>query len=304
MHTHPAYEYLFNQDLTASNLRDVATEHVFRYRTKTIKSGPELLECEVFPIWNTRSEMQKARAAVTREAQRQVNERNAGKKLDRLVNTNFTGKDLFLTLSYGEDPPNAEQALKDIQNYIRRVKAWRKREGIKTELKYIYVIEWEDEPGEKPIRIHQHLFISGGMDRDKLEEIWTRGRANSRRLQPDDFGLSDIARYVIKNPKTAKRWYSSRNLTQPRITNSDTKLSRRKAMRIAEDFNDSAAAILYKAYPGYSLVDIRIRSSEFVSGMYIYARMIKAPAGWWERRKQQAEAQEDSLQLEFNFEWG
>jgi len=279
-----AYEYLFNQELSASSIQNLGNDLVFRYRTKTIKSGP-VLECEIYPIWNTRAEARKAKEAVTREAQKAVNDRNAKKQLNRLVNTNFDENDVCITLTYAPDcktgsVPDARQAQKDIRNYIRRIRDYRKKHDL-PEMKYVYVMEYDDgENGKGKKRVHHHLIVSGGMDRDALEKLWGKGWANSKRLQPDDYGLEALSRYIIKDQKCKKRWYGSRNLKHPKVTISDTKISRRKAMRIAEEVNEAPATIFHKAYPGYELNDLRIRDSEFVSGMYIYARMRKARKGW------------------------
>lgn len=287
------YECVFTRDVSGDALHEAGRG--IKFRTKTIKSGP-VLEVEVFPIWQTRSEARAARRSVTRDAQRAVNERNARKRLDRLMNCNFGSEDLCVTLTYAGEAPDQEQAAKDVRNYLRRVKYWRKKHGL-SELKYIYVIEWEPEADEvvpdaeqlcfegmqgsflapvKVKRIHHHVVMSG-MDRDEAERLWKKGRVNSRRLQPDDFGLHDLAGYMVKAPRTCKRWYGSRNLAEPKVTVSDHKFSRRQVMAMAERFGDEGAAVLRKVYAGYESVgEPVIRGSEFVSGFYFYARMIRA----------------------------
>ena len=93
-------------------------------------------------------------------------------------------------------------------NYIRRLKAWRQKHGL-DELRYLYVIEYGalDQMGN-PKRIHIHMLVSG-MDRDEAERIWKRGRANSHRLQPDDYNLEGIARYICKLPTGGRQWQGS-----------------------------------------------------------------------------------------------
>lgn len=288
-------EALFN-----TVLDDIRLPKGMRFRVKTIKSGP-VLESEMFPIWPTRGEYRKAKEGITREAARRVNERNSRKQLDRLMNANFCDQDICVTLTYDGEPPKPEQARKDVRNYLRRVQYARKKTGMPA-MKYIYVMEWEeqcgarreeggvwqegDQPGlfeelvdtageEQAKRIHHHIVMSG-MDRDEAERIWKKGRANSRRLQADDFGYQALAGYLVKAPKTKKRWYASRNLQQPKITVSDHKVTRKQVRELAERM-ESGPDVLRKVYPGYEMAGpVDVRSSDFVSGLYIYGRMIKA----------------------------
>lgn len=292
-------ECLFDQDPDLSLRPDKG----LRYRTKTIRSGP-VVEVEIFPIWPTQAERRKAKARISREAQRNLNARNSRKKLDRMINANFSDQDICVTLTYEGEAPGQQQAMKDIRNYLRRVRDWRRKRGME-ELKYIYVVEWDElidssrvaenvgEPAAdnrtdpqqlsflepvsdvKAKRIHHHVILSG-MDRDAAEQLWKKGRANSRRLQPDDYGLQALAGYIVKAPRTKKRWYGSRNLVPPRVTVSDHKFSRRQAMLIAEGIADQPAAIFRKKFPAYEMAGCPIvKGSEFVSGLYIYARMIR-----------------------------
>ena len=285
------YEYIFDKESALTDPAEAGKG--LKFRTKTIKSG-DVLEVEVYPIWQTRSEERRAKEKTTKAAQAAVNDRNARKRLDRLVNTNFSAADLLVTLTYAGAAPDPEQGAKDIRNYLRRVKYWRKKHGL-PEMKYIYVQEWEEEDPQmspqqlvfegmqssflepvKAKRVHHHIIMSG-MDRDIAESLWKKGRVNSRKLQPDEFGLRDLTGYLLKAPKTKKRWYGSRNLAEPKITVSDHKFSRRQIWKLAEGFTE-AGSVLRKVYPGYvPSAEPVIRTSEFVSGFYLYARMYKNP---------------------------
>lgn len=267
------YEYLFDIEGAIEGTPRAAREalrsdEISNYRTRTIIAG-QMLEVEAYPIWRTQTETRKAKAHESREAQKNLNAKNARKRLTRKINANFTDEDLCVTLTYAGDPPEEKQARKDMQNYIRRVRNWRKRRGM-SELKYVYVIEYEDE-GKKR-RIHHHVIMSG-MDRDAAESLWGKGWANTKRLQPDEHGLEAIARYIIKNPRGNKRWCASRNLIEPREYVADKKLSKRQAERIAQGLEESSRAIFERFHPRYEYVDCTVKRSEFVAGAYIYARM-------------------------------
>lgn len=287
---------------------------VLGYRTKTTKSG-EMLESEVFPIWETGAEARRARKAITREAQRRLNDRNAVRKLVRLVSCNFGRGDLMVTLTYGDERiPGFREVQRDVRNFIRRLKDRRIREGL-DELKYIYSIEGfrgeEAEASEAPAlpgvleaapevierkggvspRPHVHMILSGGLEREAIEGLWGKGWANCRQLQPDRYtGLEAISRYMVKSWRRergegaspegypGKRWYGSRNLKKPTVTVSDWRMSRGRVAKAVEEIAEGPGSVFNRAYPGYELVDFEVRSSEFVSGVYIYARMRRVRA--------------------------
>ena len=82
-----------------------------------------MLEVEIFPIWNTQNEVREAKKHTTREAQKNLNDKNAKKKFIRKINANFTEEDLCVTLTYSNGfVPDEEQARRDIRNYLRRVR--------------------------------------------------------------------------------------------------------------------------------------------------------------------------------------
>lgn len=269
------YESLFELPPDGVNGADnvIRADEPGRFRCKTIKHGDQL-DVEIFPIWNTRAEERKAKAALSSKAQAVLNEKNARKRLIRRINANFTADDIELTLTYaGEHVPDLEGARRDMQNYIRRVKRYRKAHGL-PELKYVYVIEYQGEDGA-PKRVHHHVIMSG-MDRDAAEKLWGKGRANSARLQPDENGLEGLARYITKTLprfKSEKRWVCSKNLIEPTVTAADKKISRRKAARLAHDADAYGKDLFEHLYPGYLFNEVEIKTSAYVAGVYIYAKM-------------------------------
>lgn len=283
------HEILFDRELEGrgnhhSRGKELQHQAVGLYRTKRIVCG-EYLELESFPVWVWQREATRAkRVKPTDAAQRAQNRKNAQKRLIRLMNTNFTEEDLFLTLTYnGDQPATMEAAKKDMQAYIRRVKRWRDKQGL-PELRYIYTVECEGEG--RRARVHHHIVMSG-MDRDEAERLWGLGRANSSRLQPDEYGLEGLARYFCKTQGTrapGERIYScSRNLAKPHVTCSDQKLSRRA---IARGVDNEAALreLIERREPDYIVNDITIRRSDIVAGAYVSVRMRRRPGAAVRRR--------------------
>lgn len=273
MYAMKEYEYLFS--VPATGAEDFRFREVTNHRVKTIKSGPRLLEVEIVRTFGTRKEARACRPPKPTSAeQRAVNDRNAKKAFARKANTNFGPEDIMVTLTYA-GPVTLEQARRDVQNYLRRIKRALKGK----ELKYMYVIESnvDEETGESgPARVHHHIIMSG-MDRDEAERLWPYGYANARRLQLDENGISGLAHYMLKDPRGRKRWCCSKNLLEPTITTADKKISKRQVETIATETQIEGKAIFEKFYPGYRLTSVEVKRSDFAAGVYIYAKMTKIP---------------------------
>lgn len=154
----------------------------------------------------------------TPEAMQKVNERNAVKKLRRLLNTNFGHNDKHLVLTYRPEnrPVTPAAAKKDLEKFIRNLRKQYKKQGI--ELKYISVGEYGKNSA------HFHMVVNKGLTVDEIAEIWTHGRIHAHPL--DNSGdYSQLAEYLIKQTRKTfndpdraiykKRWNSSTNLKQP-----------------------------------------------------------------------------------------
>jgi hypothetical protein len=278
---HSAEELLALFDIEGKDAGDLLPPRVCRsggtvlgYRVKTIRSG-EQVEVEAFPIWSIAPTMPDGTPVrKSAEAIARANARNARKYFERKMNTNFTGQDYRMDLTYADDRlPDATQAQRDMQNFLRRVKYACKKQGLPPP-KYMGVSEGKRE-GSRQKRVHHHIVISCGLSREELEGIWKKGRVRTDRLQADRYGYTALARYLLKEPEGAKRYFCSRNLKEPVITVSDTKLSLRKAERIAQSAEECAPAIFTKLYPDHEFLDCQVKRSDFVAGVYIYVRLRK-----------------------------
>ncbi len=253
-------------------MRDAGISH---YRVKEIISGP-VTEFEIYPYYKdagTERRARKRRGGATREAMRRVNQRNAEKDLTRKINANFTPRDLYLTLTYRGVPPDPEEAAKALKNYIRRVKAWRKRNGLNC-MKYIHVTEYAAmDPFGKPMRIHHHIIMSA-MDRDAAEALWTSGRTRCDYMQPSEKYFEALGTYLSKDPKGRKRWGYSQGLKKPKVIPRKSRMTKRKADILARDY-EGARAILAKQRPDLTLLEIEARFSPYVPGAYITVKMRK-----------------------------
>lgn len=217
------------------------------------------------------------REKMTTPKQKLLNDTRAKRHLLRLIEVNFTKRDLFIHLPYDDEhlPTTLEEAERNIKNFIRRVRYHLKKKGI--ELKYIYVTEHSDVEGEL-IRVHHHIVISGGLDRDFIEGLWECGaRKRADRLKPDKRGLEGIAIYLSKAKvkKSKRRYTPSRNLDKPIITpDKKSKYSKRKLEQIAS-YGEDDNFFYENLYPGYSHMETKITRNEHSGGTYIYIRMRK-----------------------------
>ncbi len=253
---------------------------VMLMRTKTIRSG-DYLECEIFPVVQMESGQRQRLGKRSPEAIRLVNERNAIKHLERLMNANFGPGDLLPHLTMARSCAYTEMQT-EMRRFIRRIKGRAKKRG--AALKYIYVIETTGE-GEKA-RHHAHMVVSArGEDgeqtltRDEIEQLWGNGLSRVDRVQRQEKGLCGFARYITQRKVTqkrlaARRWGASKGLRNPdrEAKTSDRAFSRAACRKIAQAAEEDARALFEKKYPGYRLVEMPvIRYSEWLPGCYIYA---------------------------------
>lgn len=266
------YAYTDTDDERLQLLND---PHIVQYRTKTIKSG-DVLECEIYPIWNTHKSTVRARKAKSsRETQKRLNVKNATKNLIRLINTNFTDDDIWGTVTYSPAklPSSVEDAQKEMAKYFRRLKYYAERHNFPP-LKYVYVTEFEDDDEKGKKRVHHH-FVTNFPDRDVAEKLWRNGaRTQTRRLQADKNGYEGMARYISKDPRGTKRYVASKNLEKPQITVADCKFTRNKVNRLVGEKLDRRTTF-EKMYSGYEMLKFNAKTSVYVSGAYIYVKMTR-----------------------------
>ncbi len=270
-------EFVYDENgvVDEAYLRD---KRIIKYRTKTIKSG-DVLEVQSYPVWDTCSEIRKAKSKISSIGQQKLNHRNRQSNAIRLINANFTDKDIWATLTYSDKsmPPTYEAALKEGQKFIRRMKYYARKHDY-GELKYFHSIEQD-----KKKRWHHHI-VTNFKDRDVLESLWRGGaRKQTRRLQADINGYEGLARYITKEEleenqdESCKKRHSyicSKNLVKPKVTVSDYKISRAQARKIAEGRLDPMK-LFAKLYPEYEFNTCEVKTTEYVSGCYLYVKLHK-----------------------------
>ena len=184
-------------------------------REKKIYCGKHYREVDIYPYTaaqltaSTRGKRSK-KIKETEPKQKNLNDKNARRYFTQTANLNF-GSDpeaLHVTATYSGKylPDTVEQAEQEATNFLRRVQYRRKKEGLPP-LKYMIVTAYTTKRNsETPVRIHHHIIMNGGLDRDVVEDLWRKRRrkgqkkgdkigfCNADRLQADENGIYGYGR--------------------------------------------------------------------------------------------------------------
>ena len=273
-------------------------------RERLIKSG-KLLEADFYPIWENgkRLPTRAPKSRRTSEEQQRYNRKMAVRNFVRRINANFDTGDIFLHVTFAPDnaPGSTDAADRAVYNYIRRIKTRRASElksvrsrlssdGSDAELKkkcsklsepfryYVIMEEQEYKTGKLKgwVAQHYHIFMTGGLERDVIEDMWTHGaRVNADRYQPERFGPETAAKYCAKDPRGKKRFRCSRNLKSPVVQKpKDGKISSRGVERLATERTDDRE-YWEKRYKGYRFVRCFSRYNPYNGYWYVSVVMYK-----------------------------
>lgn len=228
----------------------------------------EYLDGDIYPVFQPPGKRRK-KCRPTSAIQARLNQKNAEKKLTRTVHANFTPDDLALHLTY-RDTPASEEALRLVRNYLRSLQRRYKKQGLT--FKYILSTEY----GKRGGRIHHHLIVSGGLDRDELERLWEHGYANSKRLQFTDEGVAGLTHYIVKDRHFYKRWSGSRNLIRPEPAQIDGQMSMFDMEEAADAIENGRAHAWFESrWPDFELVSACCTRNGINRGVYIHFEMRK-----------------------------
>lgn len=244
------------------------------YRKQEYNCG-NYLEVNFFPVFTCRSRGRSRKRKPTSKVQERLNQINAERALTRLINANFTNKDLKFELTYtnANHPEDLEQAHKDIVNFFRRIKNHRKKNNL-GEFKYVYSIE----QGSKKKRLHFHVVMTGGIDITTIAAIWGKGYVDKVcPLLFSQTGCTGIAKYFSKQKITGKRWVSSRNCIKPTAKNTDGTISRKRIKELAQDCENRR---MFEAlYPDYYYAECKPFyneiNGEYYLSLFMYRRSTK-----------------------------
>lgn len=247
-------------------------------REKKILCGKHYMDVAIYNISDNYKikKVRNRRRTVSTPQQKNLNDKRAKRYFRQLVHTNFAKSGYHLTLTYSEEnlPPSLDEAKRLVDNYIRRLKRRNNKNDNKI-LKYIIVDEYS-ETG----RIHHHIIIDCGLDRDVIESCWKLGRTSCDILQPNEKGLTELCCYLqkaqeeklIKNGKCIRRWRASKNLKKPVEVTNDNKYNRKKFHKFVIDMENQN--MWEKQYPNWAVMEVTVEANEYM-GHSIYLKMRK-----------------------------
>ena len=172
------------------------------------------------------------RCRPTCPAQQFYNDKCSWRECELQLAANFSGRDLVLTLTYGDArlPADKRAADKEFQKLIRKLRVTRRRRG--EELRYIYVTEgWHGKAEDayfggdgrlEDKRLHHHLVVNsvGPGDLEEIRSLWESIGGGYVRAEPVDVHYyRELAKYLTKETREFGRakpgersWRASRNL--------------------------------------------------------------------------------------------
>jgi len=260
-------------------------------RTSTVKAG-KLMYVKSYPIWDTttrreaEAQLGKARERKgTTAAQKRLNARHASERLEQLINANFGSGDLLLSLTYRKKdaPKTSEEAQKHVRNFLARLRRLCRKQGA-ADPAYVYVTETKTSKWEGTT-YHHHMVLRVSMPRDEVEALWRKkhGYGDIKIAWDKENNLTQWAKYMAKEVCAGvhaeeyaqkHRWCASKGLTVPPARESDKKISRRRVEAIAKEMQrdpDVAKMHMEACYPGYEVLEMTVRTSEWVGGAYVTA---------------------------------
>ena len=266
---------------------------MIRYRRQLYRYG-EAAEVYIYPVKETgRKGPRGKRRKPSKTCQARLNNLHRTARLTREIGANFGEGDIFITLTYKQQPGDYQRATKDIKNYFDRIKRAMKRAGLAGEFKAV----WVSEQGSRSGRWHHHAIITGGLPWEELSRLWALGRVEISGLYETDTGRFDgLAGYMCKSSGAAApadededeqdgaagkmqggRIHRTKNIITPEPLENDFEISRRKAGRIAKELmqGDDAGEVLPKL-AGYRVTETGTFYNDIDGHYYIKILLKKA----------------------------
>lgn len=237
--------------------------------------GKEYIEMDLFEMADMRERGRKMRGKkinLSSADQVRRNRNRAARTFLQKVHTNFTANDMYLTLTYDlmHRPEDTKAAKRDFHNFIRRINRRRKKLGLKP-VQYMGTLERKGE------NYHFHMIISGGLDRDELENIWGKGLSNASRLRINDQELMQkLCKYILKEARDKEKYENtyicSRNLKNPVVKKNDWAFSHKKLNELAG--MTDCREIWEAMYPKYEFIEAMSTYND-MTGWHVTVKMRK-----------------------------
>lgn len=268
-------------------------------REKRVYAGKEYMEVSLFTRTAEQERYCKGlkgnrgrKNKVSRPAQNNLNDRNSKRYAKLLVHANFQANDYYMTFTYNDKylPKKPSDAKKHQENTLGKLSRLYKKNG--KEFKYMWFTSYQfDDKTGFIQRIHHHVLVTGGVNRDEVEFCWSAGRGKkkekmgrtqSRLVQPGKNGMDELINYLTGQEKWEnrqwkkgqKRYSGSKNLIKPHETKNDHQWSLRKLEQIGIS-NDAGEEEILKRFPGYRIVNDPKPKKHDELGWYVQYELMK-----------------------------
>lgn len=233
----------------------------------------DYIEGDIYPVFQPAGKRRK-RCRPTSAIQERLNQLNREKQLTRVIRANASAGDYVLHPTWA-GAVSQDRAKKDIRNFI----LWMKRQYRKAGAEFWHILTMEY--GEKSGKLHAHMIVPKGIDRDVIEDYWRErhGFCNCDRLQFDESGGEKLATYLSKPRKVSKdgterffkSWSGSRNLIRPEPAQIDGQIGMDELEALGEAVDAGAAhAEFERRFPGYELLRAVTYRNEINRGVYVH----------------------------------
>ena len=207
------YEAAYNKAM--EDMHEWFIENLFQHRKKVIYALKEItagdqFEIEIYPQFRSMDEVPPEGRTIKKDnnkAQKNLNDKNARKYVERLINENFSDRDIWMTLTYDDEhlPPDGDvdAAIKNVQKYIRRINYQRKKRGLPN-AKYVYVTAYNPDA---EIRWHHHIVMDGALDMETVVILLETSQAGMRfaDCRRTKTVLSGMANYIVEERTVVRR---------------------------------------------------------------------------------------------------
>ena len=194
-------------------------KRLMRYRIKAgrvIEKRDVLMEVSLDPE-DRRPRPRGKRRGKSLASQIERNMREAVKRLARILNCNFKGGDLLLTLKYDNArlPADKKAAKREVRNFLRRLdRAHRAATGRR--FRWVMVTADHSSRTGEQARLHHHI-VMDPVDWEWIAANWPADQFSYRRL--DNRGdYTAVALYMVRNTgyqRGERSWSSCKGLEKP-----------------------------------------------------------------------------------------
>lgn len=160
------------------------------------------------------------RRGKTLAAQIERNCNETVKRLARILNCNYRGGDLFLTLKYGDArlPADRAAAVQVVGNFMKRIaRAYLAATGEK--LRWVMVTADKSSKTGESVRLHHHI-VMDPVAWELIAAHWPGDQFSFRRLEGNG-DYTGIARYMVRNAgyvRGRRTWSTSLGLEKPKLS--------------------------------------------------------------------------------------